>query len=98
MEDGINRYYVRFEDRKLSPLLSYPAAVRDDFVLHRHLQTWEARQKALGKTVAAIRPKAETIAAYIPFLKNWLAPTCDWTQYVVAFSVVPNVMFLMPAS
>ena len=34
-----------------------------------------------------------------PFLKNVYDPTVDWMQYVVAVgAVVPNVMFLMPAS
>jgi len=32
--DGLNRYYVRVEDRQLLPLLGVPANVFDDFELH----------------------------------------------------------------
>ncbi|HXM57896.1 MAG TPA: FkbM family methyltransferase [Candidatus Dormibacteraeota bacterium] len=34
--DGLNRFYVRREDRALLPLLAVPANAHDDFVPHRH--------------------------------------------------------------
>lgn len=34
--DGINRFYVRREDRELLPVLAVPANPHDDYVPHRH--------------------------------------------------------------
>jgi len=39
--DGLNRFYVRREDRQVLPLLAVPANPHDDYVPHRHQQELE---------------------------------------------------------
>jgi hypothetical protein len=55
--DGLNRYYVRAEDRELMPLLSLPANVFDDFesFSHRH------RVRELEHQVQELRQSADEI-------------------------------------
>ena len=59
--DGLNRYYVRAEDRHLIPLLAVPANFLDYFEIyehHRQVQelrhTIEESQEALGRTQTAL--------------------------------------------
>jgi FkbM family methyltransferase len=58
--DGLNRYYVRIEDRQLLPLLGVPVNVFDQYEIyeyHRHIQelqhAFEATQADLGRTRTA---------------------------------------------
>jgi FkbM family methyltransferase len=39
--DGLNRFYVREEDRDLLPLFASPVSVLDDFVAYESLRLWE---------------------------------------------------------
>jgi FkbM family methyltransferase len=60
--DGLNRYYVRAEDRELVPLLSVPANVFDDFepFQHRHrVQVLEHQVQELGRTAEGILASSE---------------------------------------
>jgi len=59
--DGLNRYYVRTEDRPLLPLLGVPANVFDEFEIyeyHRRIQdlrhAFEASQESRGRTQTAL--------------------------------------------
>jgi FkbM family methyltransferase len=59
--DGLNRYYVRAEDRQLLPLLGVPANVFDEYEIyesHRQIQELrhklEASRESLGRTQAAL--------------------------------------------
>jgi FkbM family methyltransferase len=45
--DGLNRYYVRAEDRALIPLLAVPANVFDNFEHHKHIRAVRELQAAL---------------------------------------------------
>ena len=58
--DGLNRYYVRAEDRQLLPLLGVPANVFDQYEIyeyHRQIQelhrAFEASQEAFVRTQTA---------------------------------------------
>jgi FkbM family methyltransferase len=46
--DGLNRYYVRAEDRHLVPLIAVPANVLDDFQIYEHQRQIQELQRALG--------------------------------------------------
>jgi FkbM family methyltransferase len=59
--DGLNRYYVRAEDRELIPLLAVPANVFDEFESYDHhwqiyhiRHAFEASQESLGTTQSAL--------------------------------------------
>ncbi len=59
--DGLNRYYVRAEDRQLLPLLGVPANVFDQFEIydyHRQIQelrhAFESSQESRGRTQTAL--------------------------------------------
>ena len=59
--DGLNRYYVRVEDRHLLPLLAVPANVFDEYEIYEyHEQIQELRhalsvtEDSLGKTLTAL--------------------------------------------
>lgn len=48
--DGLNRYYVRSEDRNLLPALETPVNVIDDFIPHEYLETLANLRGALEST------------------------------------------------
>jgi FkbM family methyltransferase len=48
--DGLNRYYVRAEDRELLPRLAVPPNVFDDFVTVRHMERVQELEKQLRAT------------------------------------------------
>ena len=67
--DGLNRYYVRAEDRELIPLLSVPANVLDDFETFEHhdrvrefLESTDKIHAELENTRAALAQSRESLA------------------------------------
>jgi FkbM family methyltransferase len=71
--DGLNRFYVREEDRELADVLSVPANTLDDFLSHQCLQWREESQRAqatiertreeLRRSQAAVRDAQTELAA-----------------------------------
>jgi FkbM family methyltransferase len=55
--DGLNRFYVRAEDRALLPLLAAPANTHDRYVPHRHQQVLDE----LGATRSEVRRLQEEL-------------------------------------
>ena len=67
--DGLNRYYVRAEDRQLLPLLGVPANVFDQYEIyeyHRQIQelrhAFEASQESRGRTQTALDTAQSALA------------------------------------
>lgn len=56
--DGINRYYLRTEDRALAPQLSVPVNVLDSYIVHRELD---------------LQREVEALAGEVRHLRNVLA-------------------------
>ena len=89
-EDGINRYYVRTEDRHLIPKLAAPISILDDYKLFEHEQLvreLRAQNEALleqlshyedlGQRSAALAIRARKIAHRVPGARRlirWIAP------------------------
>lgn len=64
--DGLNRYYVREEDRHLLPALSTPVNVTDDYVSYKHFKPVVDLRTALESTLrslAAARAVNDTLLA-----------------------------------
>ncbi len=70
--DGVNRYYLRDEDRGLLPRLATPANVTDEFVPHEYLrQIEELRERLasvgeLGPTTLALARRLQRLANRFP--------------------------------
>jgi FkbM family methyltransferase len=63
--DGLNRYYVREEDRDLIPALGVPANVFDDFEPYEHhlsIQELEATRESCGSLRAALGESHSALA------------------------------------
>jgi FkbM family methyltransferase len=52
--DGLNRYYVRAEDRRLLPLLQVPANVFDEYQIHEYCSQIEDLRRALGASQESV--------------------------------------------
>lgn len=85
--DGLNRFYVRAEDRDLLPLLTVPANVLDDYLsLTEHQALAEVdRLRQLLATAAGLGPLAGAVVRRIgrlesrfPRVSNWLLRTGRW--------------------
>jgi FkbM family methyltransferase len=66
--DGLNRYYVRSEDRELVPLLSVPANVFDDFEPYEHrfrVQDFEHQIEKLRHSIEGILESRENFHAVL---------------------------------
>ncbi len=61
--DGLNRFYVRGEDKHLLPVLSVPANVLDDFVLHECLEGVGPTGLAVARRLHALGLRLPRIAA-----------------------------------
>lgn len=84
--DGLNRFYVRHEDRELIPRLAVPANVFDNYVSHAlHESLTEAQSLKLQlATLEDLRPISAALARRLnrierslPQLSNWLV---RWRQ------------------
>lgn len=60
--DGINRWYVRAEDRELLPALSVPVNVTDDFAPYRHVRRAEVLHETIHTMQRFIDAQAEELA------------------------------------
>jgi FkbM family methyltransferase len=75
--DGLNRYYVRAEDRKLLPLISVPVSVLDDFESFEHrLQVQELQHEVQGLE--------QKIAEFLESRERARAATADDAQPIEA--------------
>jgi FkbM family methyltransferase len=66
--DGLNRFYVRGEDKHLVPVLSVPANVLDDFIVHDYLE-------GVGPTGLAVARRLHALALRLPRMSavaHWL--------------------------
>jgi FkbM family methyltransferase len=46
--DGVNRYYVRAEDRQLLPALAAPVNARDEYIVHRYQRQIDEYQRQIN--------------------------------------------------
>ncbi len=82
--DGLNRYYVREEDRDLLPKLAAPVNCLDDYITFEHHQTladlqWlrgesQAQQAAAAEALREARARCEALAARLGTIGD-LGPT-----------------------
>lgn len=72
--DGVNRYYLRMEDRDLLPRLAKPANVTDAFVPYESVRELEALQDHYQHAIAELRDRSDR---EIQTLRNRLAPVED---------------------
>jgi FkbM family methyltransferase len=66
--DGLNRFYVRGEDKPLLPVLSVPANVLDDFISHDYLEGVGPTGLAVARRLHALALRLPRIAA----IAHWL--------------------------
>ncbi len=59
--DGLNRYYVRAEDRHLIPTLAVPANVFDNFAIHEDREQLEAQREQLEAQREQLEAQREQI-------------------------------------
>ncbi len=71
--DGLNRFFVRTEDRALLALLDRPACVLDHFVPYVHLQRVEELQRQIAALEAVLREHERTAEGYAASLRQSLA-------------------------
>lgn len=67
--DGINRYFVREEDRALIPALAAPVSALDDVIPYTYLRLIEA-QNDLGPAALALARRARRLADRFPRLAS----------------------------
>lgn len=64
--DGLNRFYVRAEDRELLPALATPVNITDDYIPYKHLRPVADLRSAVGelqRSLAATRAVKDTLWA-----------------------------------
>lgn len=77
--DGVNRYYLRAEDRRLRPLLQAPANVLDDFVPYeRYLQEREIQR--LNARLAVLEQDAPRLDGLSPLALKFAYRLQNWSR------------------
>lgn len=71
--DGLNRFYVRSEDRDLLAALDRPACVLDDFVPYEHVRELDKFRRRAETLETALREQQEAAARYLDSLKRSLS-------------------------
>jgi FkbM family methyltransferase len=66
--DGINRFYLRQEDKHLLPLLSVPANISDDFILYDCLDGVGPTGLAIARRLHSLAHRHPRIAAVVKWL------------------------------